>query len=92
MLTPELIAEIIGLSALVVPITQAAKKWFKASGNTALIVSAATAVVFALWKTLSVQPYDWARFVLLTAGVFLEANGIYHFGAYAVGKMAARGA
>ena len=26
--------------------------------------------------------------VILTVGVFLEANGIYHFGAYAVGKMA----
>jgi hypothetical protein len=90
MLTPELIAEIIGLSALVVPVTQAVKKWFKAKGNTALIVSAVVAAVFALWKTLSVQPYDWARFVLLSAGVFLEANGIYHFGAYAVGKMAAK--
>jgi hypothetical protein len=90
MLTPELVAEIIGLAALVVPITQAAKKWFKAKGNTALIVSAAVAVVFALWKTLSYPPYDWARFVLLAAGVFLEANGIYHFGAYAVGRMAER--
>jgi hypothetical protein len=90
MLTPELIAEIIGLAALVVPITQAVKKWFKAQGNTALIVSAAVAIVFALWKTLSFPPYDWGRFVILAAGVFLEANGIYHFGAYAVGKMVQR--
>ena len=90
MFTPELIAEIIGLAALVVPITQAVKKWFKAEGNTALIISAVVAVIFALWKTLSFPPYDWARFVLLAAGVFLEANGIYHFGAYAVGKMVER--
>ena len=26
-------------------------------------------------------------FIILVTGVFLEANGIYHFGAYAVGKM-----
>ncbi len=40
----------------------------------------------ALWKTLSVQTYDWGKFVILMIDVFLEANGIYHFGAYAIGK------
>jgi hypothetical protein len=90
MLTPELVAEIIALAALVVPVTQAVKKWFKLEGNNALIVSAAAAVIFALWKTLSLPPYDWGRFVILVVGVFLQANGIYHFGAYAVGKMTAR--
>ena len=88
MLTPELIAEIIALAAIVVPITQATKKWLKAEGKTALIISAVVSILFALWKTLSVQPYDWGRFVILVVGVFLEANGIYHFGSYAIGKMA----
>ena len=40
MLKPELITEIIVLSAMVVPITQAIKKWLKAEGKTALIISA----------------------------------------------------
>jgi len=87
MLTPELITEIIVLSALVVPITQAIKKWLKADGKTAIIISAVVAILFALWKILSIQPYDWGRFIILVIGVFMEANGIYHFGSYAVGKM-----
>ena len=88
MLTPELIAEIIGLAAIVLAITQAVKKWFKAEGYMALIISAVVSILIALWKTLSVQPYDWAKFIILVVGVFLESNGIYHFGAYAVGKIA----
>ncbi len=87
MLTPELVAEIIVLAAIVLPITQAVKKWLKVEGYVALIISTVVAILFALWKTLSVQPYDCARFIILVVGVFLEANGIYHFGAYAVGKM-----
>lgn len=87
MFTPELIAEIIGLAAIVLAITQAVKKWLKAEGYVALIISAVVSILFALWKILSVQPYDWGRFVILVIGVFLEANGIYHFGAYAIGKM-----
>ncbi len=87
MLTPELVAEIIGLAAIVLAITQALKKWFKAEGYVVLIISAAVSILFALWKTLSVKPYDWGKFIILTVSVFLEANGIYHFGAYAVGKM-----
>ncbi|MBW8003869.1 MAG: hypothetical protein FVQ80_18035 [Planctomycetes bacterium] len=87
MLTPELITDIIVLAAIVVPITQATKKWLRADGMTALIISAVVSILFALWKTLSVQPYDWGRFIILVIGVFLEANGIYHFGSYAVGKM-----
>ena len=87
MFTPELIAEIIGLAAIVLAITQAVKKWLKAEGYVALIISAVVSILFTLWKILSVQPYDWGRFVILVIGVFLEANGIYHFGAYAIGKM-----
>ena len=87
MLTPELVTEIIGLAAIVLAITQAAKKWLKADGYAALIISAVVSIFFALWKTLSVQPYDWVKFVILVVGVFLEANGIYHFGSYAIGKM-----
>ena len=37
---------------------------------------------------LSAEPYDWAKFVILVVGVFLESNGIYHFGAYAIGRKA----
>ncbi len=87
MLTPELVAEIIGLAAIVLAVTQTLKKWLKIDGKLALIISAVVSVLFALWKTLSVQPYDWGKFVILVIGVFLEANGIYHFGAFAIGKM-----
>lgn len=87
MFTPELVTEIIGLAAIVLAVTQAVKKWLKAEGYVALIISAVVSILFALWKTLSVQPYDWGKFVILAVGVFLEANGVYHFGAYAVGKM-----
>ncbi|MCK4542569.1 MAG: hypothetical protein KAU17_10060 [Spirochaetales bacterium] len=57
MLTPELITEIIVLAEIVVPITQATKKWLRADGKTALIISAVVTIFFALWKTLSIQPY-----------------------------------
>ena len=87
MLTPELVMEIISLAAITLAITQALKKWFKAEGKTALIISAVVSILFALWNTLSVQPYDWSKFVILSVGIFLQANGIYHFGAYGVGKM-----
>jgi len=87
MITPDIIAEIIGLASIVVPITQAVKKWLKIDGTPALITSAIISVLLALWRILSVQPYDWSRFIILTIGVFLESNGIYHFGSYAIGKM-----
>jgi len=87
MITPDIIAEIIGLASIVVPITQAVKKWLKIDGTPALITSAVISVLLALWRVLSVQPYDWSRFIILTIGVFLESNGIYHFGSYAIGKM-----
>ncbi len=52
MLTPELVTEIIVLAAMVVPITQAIKKWLKAEGKTAMIISAVLAILFALWKAV----------------------------------------
>ena len=87
MITPQLAVEILALSAIVVPITQAIKKWVKAQGTTALIISAVVTMLLSLGRVLSVQPYDWAKLIILVVGVFLEANGIYHFGSYAVGKM-----
>jgi len=90
MITPQLVAEILGLAAITVPITQAVKKWLKAEGKTALIISAIVTILLALWRTLSVLPYDWSKFVILVVGVFLESNGIYHFGSYAIGKMVKR--
>jgi len=87
MIIPQLATEILALSGIVVPITQAIKKWLKVEGTTALIISAIVTVLLSLWRTLSVQPYDWAKLIMLVVGVFLEANGIYHFGSYAVGKM-----
>ena len=86
MLSQELIGEIIALGAIVLPVTQAIKKWLKVEGTAALIISGIVTVLLALWRTLSVEPYDWAKFVIVSLGVFLEANGIYHFGAYAIGK------
>ena len=90
MITPQLVAEILALASIVVPITQAVKKWLKAEGTTALIISAVVTILLALWRTFSVQPYDWSKFIILIVGVFLEANGIYHFGSYAIGKMVKR--
>ena len=90
MITPQLVAEILGLAAIAVPITQAVKKWLKVEGKTALIISAIVTILLALWRTFSIQPYDWSRFVILVVGVFLESNGIYHFGSYAIGKMVKR--
>ena len=90
MITPQLVAEILGLAAIAVPIIQAVKKWLKVEGKTALIISAIVTILLALWRTFSVQPYDWSRFVILVVGVFLESNGIYHFGSYAIGKMVKR--
>ncbi len=86
MITPQILAEILALSAIVVPITQAFKKWLDAKGTKALVISIIISVLLALWRVLSVEPYDWAKFVILVVGVFLESNGIYHFGAYAIGK------
>jgi len=87
MITPQIAAEILALAALVVPITQAVKKWLKVEGWKAILVSAVLTILLSLWRTLAVQPYDWSRFIILVIGVFLESNGIYHFGAYAMGKM-----
>ena len=88
MITPQILAEILALSAIVVPITQASKKWLGAKGTKALVISIIISILLALWRVLSVEPYDWAKFVILVVGVFLESNGIYHFGAYAIGKKA----
>ncbi len=87
MITPQLVAEILGLAAIAVPVTQAIKKWLKAEGTTAIIISGIVTILLALWRTLSVQPYDWSKLIILVIGVFLESNGIYHFGSYAIGKM-----
>jgi hypothetical protein len=87
MITPQLVAEILALASIVVPVTQAVKKWLKAEGTTAIIISAIVTILLALWRTLSTQPYDWSKLIILVIGVFLESNGIYHFGSYAIGKM-----
>ncbi len=90
MITPQILAEILVLASIVVPVTQAVKKWLRVEGTAALVISAVITVLLSLWRTLAVQPYDWSRFIILVVGVFLEANGIYHFGAYAIGKMVKR--
>ena len=59
MITHQLVAEILALASIVVPITQAVKKWLKAEGTTAIIISAIVTILLALWRTLSIQPYDW---------------------------------
>ena len=87
MFTPELIAETIALSAVVLAVTQAIKKWVHTEGSVAFIISGIVTVIVVLLKTLSVEPQEWAKFIILVIAVFLEANGFYHFGAYAIGKM-----
>jgi uncharacterized membrane protein YczE len=87
MFTPELIKDILTLGVIALAVTQAVKKWVKAEGTTALIISIIVSVLLGLWRTLSVQPYDWPKFIILVIGIFLESNGTYHFGSYAIGKM-----
>jgi len=70
MIIPQLATEILALSGIVVPITQAIKKWLKVEGTTALIISAIVTVLLSLWRTLSVQPYDWAKLIMLGGSVF----------------------
>jgi len=86
MFTSELIIEILALGALALAVTQAIKKWVNTKGIVALIISAIVAVLLGLYRTLSVPPYDWPKFIILVIGIFLESNGIYHFGSYAIGK------
>lgn len=88
MFDPELIKLILSLSVISVAITQAVKKWIKIEGKWAFLLSAGVAILIVLWKTLSVEPYDWSTFIILTIGVFLQSNGIYIFGSYAIGKEA----
>lgn len=90
MFTPELIRDILTLGVVALAVTQAVKKWVKLEGVTALITSLVVSALLALWRTLSAAPYDWVNFIILFIGVFLEANGTYHFGSYAIGKMAAQ--
>lgn len=87
MITPKIALEIIALASIVVPMTQAVKKWLKIDGVKAIVVSGVLTIAICLWRILTLEPIDWSRFVILVIGVFLESNGIYHFGAYAVGKM-----
>lgn len=90
MFTPELIRDILTLGVVALAVTQAVKKWVKLEGVAALLTSAGVSALLALWRTLSSQPCDWVNFIILWIGVFLEANGTYHFGSYAIGKMAGR--
>jgi hypothetical protein len=86
MFTAELGGEIIALGAVVLAVTQAVKKWASMDGWKALVISAAISILLALWRTLSVEPVQWGKLVILALGSFLESNGIYHFGAKAIGK------
>lgn len=72
-------------------LTQALKKWIKLEGKWALLLSAVVTILVVLWKVLEVQPFDFGRFIILVIGVFLQSNGIYQFGSYAIGKMAKEG-
>ena len=87
MFTPELIKEVAALTVVVLAVTQAIKKWVHTEGKVAFIISGIITIIVVLLKTLSVEPYDWTKFIILVIAVFLEANGLYHFGSYAIGKM-----
>ena len=89
-LDPELIKLILSLSVIAVALTQAIKKWSGLEGRWALLLSAVVAILVVLWKTLTVPPFDWGKFVILVVGVFLQSNGIYIFGSYAISKEAKR--
>ncbi len=91
MFSPELIKEIVTLGIVCLAVTQAIKKWVKTQGSVALIISLIVSILLGLWRTLSLQSFDWTRFIILFIGIFLESNGIYHFGSYAIGKMVKNG-
>jgi len=90
MFTPELLGEVTAIAGIVVAITQAVKRLFKqrVDGWIALVISAVLSILLALWRTFSAQPQDWAKFGVIAVGAFLESNGIYHFGATAIGNKA----
>lgn len=91
MFDPELVKTILALSVVALAITQAVKKWIKIENQWALLLSAVVTILVVLWKILEVQPFDWGKFIILVIGVFLQSNGIYQFGSYAIGKMAKEG-
>jgi len=78
MITPQLVAEILGLAAIAVPITQAVKKWLHAEGKTALIISAIVTILLALWRSRSLLylllAYFWSRTVFIISGRMLSAR------------------
>lgn len=86
MIDPELVKLILTLSVVAVGLTQAIKKWSKIEDQYALLLSAGVTILVVLWKSLEVSPFDWSKFIILIIGVFLQSNGIYHFGSYAIGK------
>jgi hypothetical protein len=86
-----LITEIVTLGAIALAITQAVKTWLKWDGTKAILLSAVVCILLALWKVLTAQPIDWGRSVILLVGTFLESNGIYQFGSYAIGGKSLNG-
>ena len=86
MFDPELVKIILALSVVALAITQALKKWIKVDNKWALLLSAIVTILVVLWKVLEVQPFDFSRFIILGIGVFLQSNGMYQFGSYAIGK------
>ena len=86
MFDPELVKTILALSVVALAITQALKKWIKVDNKWALLLSAIVTILVVLWKVLEVQPFDFSRFIILVIGVFLQSNGMYQFGSYAIGK------
>jgi hypothetical protein len=72
MFTPDFIVEILASATIVVAVTQAIKKWVKVEGILALIISGIVTIIVVLWKTLSVEPPDWPRFIILVIAVFLN--------------------
>ena len=88
MFDPELVKTILALSVVALAITQALKKWIKVENKWALLLSAIVTILVVLWKVLEVQPFDFSRFIILVIGVFLQSNGMYQFGSYAIGKKA----
>jgi len=91
MFDPELVTTILALSVVALALTQALKKWIKLENKWALLLSAVVTILVVLWKVLEVQPFDFSRFIILVIGVFLQSNGMYQFGSYAIGKMAKEG-
>jgi hypothetical protein len=88
MFTHEFIQSIIVLSITVTAVTQTFKKWFRLKNLSAVLLSAIVTIITVFLEVASQETFDLFRFLITVISVFLQANGFYHFTAYATRRKA----